>query len=80
MNEKIKQINWKIFEKFQERDDRTNSTYQRLIKGLKNGIKEIKHKKCNFDQEKDITVSLNLSRCFAVLLITSAASRASSGT
>jgi hypothetical protein len=80
MNEKIKQINWKIFEKFQERDDRTNSTYQRLIKGLKNGIKKIKNQKCNFDQEKDITVSLNLSRCFAVLLITSAASRASSGT
>ncbi len=40
MNEQIKQINWKIFEKFQERDDRTNSTYQRRIKELKNGIKE----------------------------------------
>ena len=30
--------------------------------------------------KKDITVSLNSPRCFAVLLITSAASRASSGT
>ena len=48
MNEKIKQINWKIFEKFQERDDRTNSTYQRLIEGLKDGIKKNQKSKMQF--------------------------------
>ena len=48
MNEKIKQINWEIFEKFQERDDQTNSTYQRLIKGLKNGIKKNQKSKMQF--------------------------------
>ena len=50
------------------------------LKNNKNGIIENQKTKNAIVIEIDITVSLNLSRCFAVLLITSAASRASSGT
>ncbi len=67
-----------------ERDNRTNSTHQRQIEGSKiqNGIIiKIKRKsKMQFWSDRSVAVSLNLQYCFAVLSITFAASRASSGT
>ena len=66
-----------------ERDNRTNSTHQRQIEGSKiqkwNHIK-IKKSKMQFWSDRSVAVSLNLQYCFAVLLITFSASRASSGT
>ncbi len=67
-----------------ERDNRTNSTHQRQIKESKNFKKRNHNKnqksKMQFWSNGSVAVSLNLQYCFAVLLITFSAFRASSGT